>query len=179
MRDRLEDVGPALHAPVDDDARSSTDGLDDLGQRVEAAQGVVDLTAAVVRDPDVVHAVLDGDLGVLGGLHALEHERQPGQLLDHVHRVPGQARLPLALGRGVDAPAGRVPARHHRALAAAVVGDVDGQGQGGVAGVLDAPDDVLDPVVVAVDVELENLGRRGGGGGLLEVGQGRRSSRSA
>ena len=60
-------------------ARPST-ACGDLGQRVQAAQAVVDLAAAVVGHPDVVDAVLDGDFGVLGGLHAFEHERQAGQV---------------------------------------------------------------------------------------------------
>src|SRR5438128_517697 len=74
-RERLEHVAAALHATVDDDFGPPVDHFGDFGQRVEAAQTMVDLAAAMVGHPDVVDPMLHGDLGVLGGLHAFEHER--------------------------------------------------------------------------------------------------------
>src|ERR687886_367448 len=54
------------------------------------------------------------------------------------------------------------------ALAPTVAGHVDGQGQGRIAGLFHPADDVLDPLHVAVDVELKDLGGWGGRGGLLK-----------
>ena len=97
----------ALHAAVEDDARAAAYGLGDLGQRVQAAEAVVDLASAVVRHPDVVHAVLDCDLGVLGRLHALEHERQPSELAVTIGpTVPGES--PPASGARARLPTRRV-----------------------------------------------------------------------
>src|SRR5207245_6816189 len=53
-RDRLQDVAPALHATIDDDARAAGDGLDNLGQRLQAAEAVIDLASAMVRCPAAV-----------------------------------------------------------------------------------------------------------------------------
>ncbi len=66
------------------------------------------------------------------------------------------------------APGGGLVAREHRAFPAAVMGHVHRQRQGCVAGLLDAPDDLLRPLHVPMHVELEDLRRRGGGGRLLQ-----------
>src|SRR5579883_3067306 len=167
-RDGLEDVAAALDAAVEHDAGSALDGLNDLRQRVHAAHAVVDLPAAVVRDPDHVHAMLDGQGGVLGRLHALEQERAAPDLLDRVQRLPGHLALVAARGIGAALQAALVAAQQ-RALAPAVSRHVHRQCQRHVAGPLDARQQVFDPLQVAVHIELEDLGRLRRRGRLLQV----------
>ena len=57
-RERGDDVASAPNAAVDVDLGPSADGLDDLGQRVQAGDRAVELPAAVVRDDDRGGAVL-------------------------------------------------------------------------------------------------------------------------
>ena len=56
--ERLDDVGAAADAGVEDDRRL-TGGLDDVGQAVERRQPAVGLPAAVVRAVDAVDAGVD------------------------------------------------------------------------------------------------------------------------
>src|SRR5207253_421975 len=63
-RDRLEDVAAALNPAIQDDLSSAAHRLDDLGQRLEAAETVIDLASTVIRHPDVFDSVLDRQLGV-------------------------------------------------------------------------------------------------------------------
>src|SRR5262249_16190663 len=90
QRQRLHDIATALHPAVDDDARASAHRLHNLGQDVERAQLVVELSTAVVRHPDIVDAMLDGQLRVLGSLDTLQHEGETATRFDAVHGVPRQ-----------------------------------------------------------------------------------------
>ena len=51
-RERLDDVGAAPDAAVDEHLDPPVDRLDDLGQRVDRRRDAVELAAAVVRDDD-------------------------------------------------------------------------------------------------------------------------------
>src|SRR5437773_6445609 len=63
-RERLEHGGAAAEAAVDDDLGAVPDGVGDGGQRVDGRLGAVELAAAVIGDPDDLHAHVDGALGV-------------------------------------------------------------------------------------------------------------------
>ena len=51
-RERLDDVGAAADAAVDQHLDAAVDRLDHLGQRVDRRRDAVELAAAVVRDDD-------------------------------------------------------------------------------------------------------------------------------
>ncbi len=74
-RHRLDDVGAAAEAAVDDDLRPALHRGRDLGQHLDRAAAVIELAPAVVGDVDRIDAVSDRDLGILGGGDALEDER--------------------------------------------------------------------------------------------------------
>ena len=57
---------------------------------------MVELAAAVVRDVDHVDAVLDRELGVLGGGDALDDQRNPVLVLDQLDGVPIERHLEVA-----------------------------------------------------------------------------------
>ena len=116
----LTHVGAAHHAAVDDQLDAPADGVDDLAQAVERRRRMVEVAPAVVGDVDRVDAVLDGELGVLRGLDALDDQRHAGALADPVELLPRQPRLPDQRVGPVAVP-GRKPAVAHLALAAAVV----------------------------------------------------------
>ena len=124
---------------------------------------MVDLTAAMIGDPDVIDPVLNGDFGVLGGLDAFEHERQTSHVLDPVHRVPGQPGLPAALRYSAEPPRWRLVTGNHRTFAPTVVRYVDCERERRVARGFDSSDEVLHPFVIAEHVQLEDF--RGGAGG--------------
>ena len=75
---RLDDVGAAPDAAVDEHVDAAGDGVDDRGQRVGARQDGVELAAAVIGDHHARGAVGDGQLGVLGGEDPLDQDRQLG-----------------------------------------------------------------------------------------------------
>ncbi len=70
--ERDGDVDAAADAAVDQDRGPAVDRVDDLRQRVGGGQAAVELAAAVVGDDDAGGAVLDRQLGVLGGEQALD-----------------------------------------------------------------------------------------------------------
>ena len=51
------------------------DRVDDFRQHVRGAAAVIELAAAVIGDVDELDAVIERDLGVLGGGDALDGER--------------------------------------------------------------------------------------------------------
>src|SRR5690348_8737020 len=75
-RDRLDDVGAAIKAAIDDDLRPAAHRLSYLRQDVERAAHVVELPSAVIGDVDAVDAVIDRDRRILAGLDAFEDQRQ-------------------------------------------------------------------------------------------------------
>ena len=158
---RLDDVGAARHAAVDDDLRLAVDHVDDLRQHVHRAAAVVELAAAVIGDVDPGDAVIERDPGILGGGDALEHQRNVELLPDALDGAPVERRLELAAGR---APAaGHDMALGEVALAPAVDRGVDGEAEGDIFIGDGAGDEIVDPGLVAADIELEDprrVGRR-------------------
>src|SRR5581483_1912555 len=106
-RDRLDHVGAAVKAAVDDDFGAAADRLDDLGQHVERAAAMVELAAAMIGDEDELDAVIERDLGVLGGGDALEGQRNLELRLDALDGAPVEPLLVFA-ARGATAAAGDV-----------------------------------------------------------------------
>src|SRR5215510_3351064 len=88
----------AGEAAIHDDGRAPCHRVRDGRQRVDGALGVVELTAAVVRHPDDVHAFLDGALGVTHGHDALEADGQLRRLLEPRHVIPGEALGIVGIG---------------------------------------------------------------------------------
>src|SRR5205085_1517808 len=117
-RDGFDDVAATLNTAVEHDLGSTAHGLGNLGQCVQAAEAMVDLAAAVIGDPDILHTMLDGDLGIFGGLYALEHERQAGQTFDAVQSVPGERSLEAASRRSAGALGWRLVTAQQGSLAA-------------------------------------------------------------
>ena len=168
--DGFDDVGAAAEAAVDDDLGPAADGGDDFGEDGEAAAAVVELAAAVVADVDGVDPVGAGEGGVLGGADAFQDQRDAVLVLEAGDVGPVEGGLVVhAVGAGapgLDEAVGGV------ALAAGVVGGVDGDAEGVVAGGDGAGGVVVDEFVAAADVELEDLGAGGGGGGGFQAGMG-------
>src|SRR5690606_12309424 len=130
---RLQHVAAPQHAAVHYDLSASGDGFDDFRQRVQAANAVVQLAAAVVGHPDHVDAALHGGEGVLRRGDALEHHGQTARHLpDTVEVVPGQ--LGQVVAAGAVAEAGRDGFAEHGALPTAVDRHVGGHAEANVAG---------------------------------------------
>ena len=134
---------------------------------------MVELPAAVVGDVDPLDPVIERDAGILGGTDALEAERDVELILQALDRAPIERRLMLAAGHPLasarDMPFGDV------ALAPAVVRSVDGQKERRIAVPDRALDMVVDPGIVAADVELIDAQRLGRGlGHFFQTGQGDR-----
>ena len=110
---RLDDVGSAANARIEDD-RCGTRRGDDVGQQVDCRDTAVGLSAAMVRAVDAVHAVVDRHAGVVGSVDALEQEGEVGERADPVQVVPRHAgvaeaerpragrRLQVVLGRSLE-----------------------------------------------------------------------------
>src|SRR3989440_7743590 len=75
-REPLEHGGAAAEAAVDDEVGTVPDGVGDGGQRVDGRLGAVELAAAMIGDPDDLHAHVDGALGVARGHDPLEADRE-------------------------------------------------------------------------------------------------------
>ncbi len=69
---RLDDVGAAIEAAVDDDHGAAGHRFDDFRQHIHRAAAVVELPAAVIGDVDDLDAVIERDLGVLRGADAFD-----------------------------------------------------------------------------------------------------------
>ena len=176
-RQRLDHVGGAAHAAVDVDLGPPVDGVDDLGQDVGRGRRVGQLACPVVGHHDRGRPGVDAAHGVVGPLHALDHDgqrTQPGQPLDVVGR---QRRLELvghhghepALAGAVGAVArqvgqgqvvGQVHADAPLAQAEPRDGGVDGQHQGAVAVGGGAAHQVLGARPLPQDVDLHPAGAR-------------------
>src|ERR1019366_7500620 len=81
-RDRLDDVAAAAEGPVDQDLRTSADGIHNLRQYLHGTTAMVELAATMVRHVDPIDAMLDRNPGVFGGGDALEGERDLEAILD-------------------------------------------------------------------------------------------------
>ena len=130
-RDRLDDVGAAAEAAVDNDGGAAGDGVDDFRQHLHRAAAVIELPAAVIGDVDELNAVIERNFRVLRGGDPFERQRNVEAPLDVLDRAPIERGLKL-VARGAYSPAGHV-ALGDVALAAAVDGGIDGEAEHGVA----------------------------------------------
>jgi len=105
-RQRLEDVGAAPDAAVEENGDPAVDRLRHAGQRVERADRSVDLAPAVVRDDDPVHARVDRSPRVVGMHDALEHDRQLRPLAQERQVVPREGWARVHLDEALDRLAG-------------------------------------------------------------------------
>ena len=157
--DRLEHVGAAIEAAIDDDRHPAFHHLDHLGKDIHRAARMIERAPAVVGHVDALDAAIERDLRVLAGLDALDDDLglrvALGEALDR-RPVEAGLRVVLVLAAVGDA----VEALHHVALAPRVVREVDREAElRHKAGLLRALVDVVDELVVAAHIELENLER--------------------
>jgi hypothetical protein len=110
----------------------------------------------MVGDVNAPDAVIECDLGVLGGGNALENERNVEFLAQARDIGPRESRLEM-IGRGPATGSSLVPLREI-ALPASVVVEVDCEAERDVAARHSARNVVLDPACIATHVELKNLG---------------------
>jgi hypothetical protein len=96
-RKGLEDVAAPANAAVADDLDPSAHGIGDRGDEVEGGRRAVELTAAVVRQGDGVHAGVGGELRVGDGLHALEDDGAVPHRPEPVDVRPRQRRVELGV----------------------------------------------------------------------------------
>src|SRR6516162_2108650 len=156
---RLDNIGAAADAAVDDDARLPADRLNDLRQDIDRPQPVIELAAAMVRHIDAIDPELDGAHGVLDGGDAPQDQRNGEFRLNALDIAPvepclmdaGVARDDLAAGPAALVALGKI------ALAKAVAVGVDGHAGGVVAGVDRAAEVIVDSIGVAQHIELEDL----------------------
>ena len=169
QRHRLDDVAAAIEAAVDDDGGAPGDRLGNFRQNIRRAAAVVELPAAVVGDVNEFHAVIERDLGVLRGGDALDRERNLELALDAVDRAPIERGLEFAPRRAL--PPGGDVALGNVALTPAVVSGIDREAEHRVLVRDRALDMIVDPGLVATDIELKHaqrIGRRPGD--LFEAG---------
>ena len=106
--ERLDDVGPAPDATVEQDLGPVAHGVGNARQSLDRGAGAVELTAAVVGHPDRVDATLHAALRVGHRHHALDRERlvpdpaQPLEVLPGLRRVE---QLPVGV---LDQPRSRI-----------------------------------------------------------------------
>ena len=115
---------------------------------------MIELAAAVIGDVDDLDAMIERDLGVLGGGDALDGERDLELALDALDGLPIERRLEFAAG-GAAPPAGDM-ALGDIAFAAAVMRGVDGETEHAVVIGDRARDMVVGPGCVAANIELEH-----------------------
>ena len=118
---------------------------------------MIELAAAMIGDVDEIDAVIERDLGILGGGDAFDGERDLELAFDALDRSPIERRLELPPA-GAAAAAGDV-ALGNVALAPAVMGGVDRQTKRRVFVGDGAFDEIVDPGGVAAHVELKDAQR--------------------
>src|SRR5216110_3467288 len=161
-RKPLHHIGPAREAAVDHDLDAIAHGVGDGGQRVDGRLRLVELTTAVVGDPDQAHPHVRGAAGVAHRHDPLQPHRELRRLHQPQDVVPRETRLvlggrPARVGRDLHGLA-RAQAREDVALAATVELHVHGEGDRQVPGGLDAREQLTDPPAVSVVVELNICG---------------------
>ena len=78
---------PRRDAAVEDDRHASAHGIGDARQLVDRGRHAVKRAPAVIGDIDGIDAALDGLGGGRRRHHALDHDGEPGLLLDPQHVV--------------------------------------------------------------------------------------------
>mmetsp|Transcript_21372 Transcript_21372/g.43953 ORF Transcript_21372/g.43953 Transcript_21372/m.43953 type:complete len:307 (+) Transcript_21372:374-1294(+) len=112
--DRLEDVGTAADASVNEDREvllalhtSLTQGLHHLRQDLDAGTASVELATAMIGEHAAGQSSLVGHHSVLGALHALQEDLHLGDALEPRHIVPAEAWVDVA-ANGARGPLGAV-----------------------------------------------------------------------
>src|SRR5262249_20797787 len=154
---RLDDVTAAAERAINDDLCASGDGVDDLRQHFHRATAMIELTPSVVGDVDPLDPVIECDGGILRGGNSLDGEGNIEFLLDALDGGP--AERGLKPGARPPPAAGGDKALGDIALAAAVVRDIDGEAEAGIAVRNRALDVVVDPGGIAAHVELKEPAR--------------------
>ena len=118
---RLQDVGAAPEAAIDDQRDPVADGAARLGQDVDRRHRPVELAPAMVRDRDRIGADLGGALDIAHRQQSLDDQLARPAVADPRNRVPGQPAIHLradpmrALRAGHDAVSGRTRSRSRSA----------------------------------------------------------------
>src|SRR5947199_385755 len=94
-RKPLHHIGPAREAAVDHDVDAIAHGVGDGGQRVDGRLRLVELTTAVVGDPDQAHPHVRGAAGVAHRHDPLQPHRELRRLHQPQDVVPRETRLVL------------------------------------------------------------------------------------
>ena len=173
-RQRLQHIGAALDAAIDDDRCPPRHRLHDLRQHVQRRATLVQLAASVVRHVDHFHTEVARDGGIFGAGDALQDQWNCEPGLDAPDQVPGELRLRAE----ATAPDLRLlhlpPGRRNVALGdvplpAAVNLRVDRQAERRVSRGDGAFDHIHQPGFVADRVQLVDLGHLVVTGERLEV----------
>ncbi|RYP26399.1 hypothetical protein DL767_008061 [Monosporascus sp. MG133] len=90
----LHDVGARADAGVEEDSHQVPDGVQDLQERLQRANGAVHLPAAVVAHHYALHAVLEGRPGIADALDPLEHDGAVPVPPQELEAAPGVAVSP-------------------------------------------------------------------------------------
>ena len=101
--------------------------------------------------------MFEGDFGVFGRLDPLQNEGKPAAFAHAVHGFPGQ---PCLMDTGVFPvafDAGRPPACDKLTFAPPVIGRIHGKTERGVACVPGPVDEIIDPVRVPANIDLEDF----------------------
>mmetsp|Transcript_23092 Transcript_23092/g.49184 ORF Transcript_23092/g.49184 Transcript_23092/m.49184 type:complete len:238 (-) Transcript_23092:993-1706(-) len=101
--DRLEDVGTAADASVDEDSEvllaldtRLPQGLHNLWQHLDAGAASVELAATMVGENATIQASLVGHHGILGALHTLQEDLHLGDAPEPGHILPAEGRVDVA-----------------------------------------------------------------------------------
>src|ERR1700733_5973032 len=97
-RERLDRIGAAPKAAVDDHGHAALYRGDDLRQRVDGGAAVILAPSAVVGDENAIHPVLRRKVRVFGGDDALEHDLHLRDIAHPFDGVPRQVRGLAAAG---------------------------------------------------------------------------------
>ena len=113
---------------------------------------MIELPAAVIGDVDPLHPMLHRDPGIFRRRNALDRERDVEALLDPLHRGPVERGLERAALH--PPPSGGDEALGDVAFAPAVVRDVNGEAEAGIAVGNRALDVIVHPPRITAHVEL-------------------------
>ena len=160
--DGLHDIRPSAETAIDQHLGAASHRGHHLWQHIHRTAAVIQLPSAMVGHVNPVDAMLAAERRVLAGCDALQDQRDRMFVLEMLHIVPGEPGLPGLPGRG-GAP-GLHEAPGDVAFPPRIGRRIDGDREGVEAVVDRALHHIVDPGVVASDIELEDLGaarRRG------------------
>jgi hypothetical protein len=96
--ERLDDVGAAADAAVEQHGQARADGLGNGRQRVEGGDRAIELPAAVVRHDYAIHPGFGRGNRVRCGLDAFKHDRAVPALPQERQVIPGDRGVAEHLG---------------------------------------------------------------------------------